>query len=86
MLDAAGHYEHWKNQLKVPGGVALVLGLAWKETYWKKLINKSTDKHKCIVRRLQEVGLPEHAMKYASLEETLVHYKAAILLGEMQRM
>jgi len=43
------------------------------------LISKKSNNFKKVVQRLEYIGIPELATKYAGLEKVLVEHKVAIL-------
>ena len=45
------------------------------------MIPKKSEKFKMVVQRLEEVGIPQLAEKYADLEKVLIEYKVGILRG-----
>jgi len=83
MIHRAGHYKTWEKELGLQGGLALVLGNKYGETFWTKLVGKSGRDFKRVAQRLRQVKLPEEARKYANLENALVDHKVKILCGQV---
>ena len=47
------------------------------------MIPKTSDKFKMVVKRLEDVGIPQLAEKYADLEKVLIEHKVRVLLREV---
>jgi len=84
MILKASHYKTWEKELGLQGGLALVLGNEYGETFWTKLVGKSGRDFKKVAQRLRHVKIPELARKYADLEKTLVDHKVKVLCGEVK--
>jgi len=82
MIDSGSKYKQLEGFLGA--GVCFVLPTNIGETNWTKILTKSTDRNRSVMRSLSETEIPALAVKYACLRERIVGAKLTELWALQQ--